>query len=147
MYLCVLLDLNSRRVVGWSMRERIDTVLVQEGLWMACLRPRPPRGVIFHSDRGTQYCSADFRDMVDAHGFLRSMSRKGDSWDNACAERFFKTLKSGLIRAQIYSSREEARAAIFEYVEVFHNRVGLHSYLGYLRPVEYEEQSGARKVS
>jgi len=122
-------------------------VLVQEGLWMACLRRRPARGVIFHSDRGTQYCSADFRDMVDARGFLGSMSRKGDPWDNACAERFFKTLNSELIRAQIYSSREEARAAIFEYVEVFYNRVGLHSYLGYRTPVEYEEQSGAMKVS
>jgi putative transposase len=139
MYLCIVLDLYSRRIVGWSMSAALDTKVVMAAFRMAVIRRRPPRGLIFHSDRGTQYTSIQFRAVLRGHGFLQSMSRKGDCWDNACAETFFKTLKTELIHLTIYRSREEAREAIFEYLEVFYNRVRLHSYLGYTTPVEYEE--------
>jgi putative transposase len=102
-------------------------------------RRRPPRGLVFHYDRGVQYTGGQFRKLAKGHGFIRSMSRKGDCRDNACAETFFKTLRAELIRRKIYRSREEARRAIFEYVEIFYNRKRLHSYLGYLTPTEYEE--------
>jgi len=106
---------------------------------MAAIRRRPLRGLIIHSDRAVQYSSAQFQEIAKGHGFLQSMSRRGDCWDNACAETFFKTLRAELIRGKIYRSREEAREEIFKYVEVFYNRKRLHSYLGYLTPMQYEE--------
>ena len=147
MYLCIVLDLYSRRVVGWSMSTTVSTELVLAAVGMAVIRRRPPRGLIFHSDRGVQYTSGQFEKMSSAHGFIQSMSRKGDCWDNACAETFFKTLRAELIRWRIYRSREEARRAIFEYVEVFYNRKRLHSYLGYLTPTEYEQLGELRAAS
>jgi len=146
MYLCVIEDLYSRRVVGWSMGTSLATDLVLAAFMMAVWNRRPPRGLLFHSDRGVQYASHAFRKVLKSHGMLRSMSRKGECWDNACAETFFKTLKVELIGSRIYRSREEAKAAIFEYIEVFYNRVRLHSYLGYTTPVEYEDGSPRRSV-
>lgn len=139
MYLCTVLDLYSRRVVGWSLSSDLSAELVLMAVAMAVIRRRPPRGLMFHSDRGVQYTSAQFKATADVYGFIQSMSRRGDCWDNACAETFFKTLRAELIRGKIYRSRKEARAEIFEYVEVFYNRKRLHSYLGYLTPTEYEE--------
>jgi putative transposase len=147
MYLCIVLDLYSRRLVGWSMSCTLETELVLAALVMAMLRRRPPRGLIFHSDRGVQYTSLQFRETTESHGILQSMSRKGDCWDNACAETFFKTLRAELIQRKIFRSREEAKKEIFEYVEVFYNRVRLHSYLGYRTPAEFEEIVSGRSVA
>jgi len=147
LYLCVIVDLYSRRVVGWSMGTSLATELVTAAFMMAVMQRRPPRGLMFHSDRGTQYASLAFRKGLARHGMSQSMSRKGECWDNACAETFFKTLKTELIGQRIYRSREEARRAIFEYVEVFYNRVRLHSYLDYATPAEYEEGSPRQLVA
>ena len=147
LYLCVVVDLYSRRVVGWSMGTSLGTELVLAAFTMAVIRRRPPRGLMFHSDRGTQYASLAFRKSLARRGMLQSMSRKGECWDNACAETFFKTLKTELIGRLIYRSREEAKAAIFEYIEVFYNRVRLHSYLGYFPPAEFEALCGERVAS
>jgi transposase InsO family protein len=139
MYLCTVLDLYSRRVVGWALSCDLSAELVLAAVAMAVIRRRPPRGLMFHSDRGVQYTSGQFKEIAGGHGFIQSMSRRGDCWDNACAETFFKTLRAELIRGKIYRSKEDARAEIFEYVEVFYNRKRLHSYLGYLTPTEFEE--------
>jgi transposase InsO family protein len=147
LYLCAVLDLYSRRVVGWSMGTSLATELVTAALMMAVMQRRPPRGLMFHSDRGTQYASRAFRKGLRRHGMLQSMSRKGECWDNACAETFFKTLKTELIGQRIYRTREEAKASIFEYIEVFYNRVRLHSYLGYTTPAEYEQDSLRQSVA
>ena len=147
LYLCVIVDLYSRRVVGWSMGTSLATELVTAAFMMAVMQRRPPRGLMFHSDRGTQYASRAFRKGLARHGMLQSMSRKGECWDNACAETFFKTLKTELIGQRIYRTREEAKAAIFEYIEVFYNRVRLHSYLGYTTPAEYEQDSLSQSVA
>lgn len=140
LYLCTVIDLYSRKIIGWSISTRMKTDLVLQAFMMALMRRRPPKGVIFHSDRGSQYCSHAFRERIEGHGFLQSMSRKGDCWDNAPAESFFKTLKSELCGYRAFGSRKEARLAIFEYIEVFYNRERLHSSLGYLTPAEYEER-------
>jgi putative transposase len=139
LFLCIVLDLYSRRVVGWSLSSALDTEMVLAAVAMAAIRRRPPRGLMFHSDRGCQYTSAQFHKIADGLGFIQSVSRRGDCWDNACAETFFKTLRAELIRGTIYRSKEEARQEIFKYVEVFYNRKRLHSYLDYLTPTEYEE--------
>jgi putative transposase len=141
LYLCSILDLHSRRVVGWAMSSRITSALVLQALMMAFIGRRPPKGLIFHSDRGSQYCSHRVRTWTLLHAMRQSMSRKGDCWDNAPAESFFKTLKGELYGHRAFGSREEARTAIFEYIEVFYNRVRLHSSLGYRSPAEYERQS------
>jgi transposase InsO family protein len=147
LYLCVIVDLYSRRVVGWSMGTSLATELVTAAFMMAVMRRRPPRGLMFHSDRGTQYASLAFRKGLACYGMLQSMSRKGECWDNACAETFFKTLKTELIGQRIYRTRKDAKAAIFEYIEVFYNRVRLHSYLNYTTPAEYEQDSPRQSVA
>jgi len=141
MYLCVVLDLYSRRVVGWSMGQRLGAQLAVQAMLMALMARRPPRGLMLHSDRGVQYCAGAFRDLASEWGVVQSMSRKGDCWDNACAETFFASLKKELIGDHIFVSREQGRREIFEYMEVFYNRRRLHSYLGYLTPVEFELSS------
>jgi len=146
LYVSTIIDLYSRKVVGWSMSSRMKTNLVIEAFMMAMMRRRPPEGVIFHSDRGSQYCSHAFRRRLKAYGFRQSMSRKGDPWDNAPAESFYKTLKSELCGHSAFKTREQARAAIFEYIEVFYNRLRLHSTLGYQTPEEYERKR-PRKVA
>ncbi len=144
LYLCIIIDLYSRKVVGWSMSTRMKSDLVMHAFMMACMRRKPPSGVIFHSDRGSQYCSDAFGGQIKRYRFRQSMSRKGDPWDNAVAESFLKTLKSELCGHSAFKRRKEARTAIFEYIEVFYNRMRLHSTLGYLSPVEYERIGGLR---
>ncbi len=141
LYLCVVIDLYSRKVIGWSMSRSINAELVLDALMMALMRRKPPEGIIFHSDRGSQYCSLVFRQRAKTYGIRQSMSRKANPWDNAPAESFFKTLKGELCGHRAFRSREEARAAIFKYIEVFYNRIRLHSYLGYLAPEKYERIS------
>jgi putative transposase len=138
LYLATVIDLHSRIVVGWSMSERIDRILVLDALWMAINRRNPGAGLIHHSDRGSQYASDDYQKLLTGHGMRCSMSRKGDCWDNAVAESFFGSLKTELVHHRVYRTREEARRDIFEYIEVFYNRVRLHSTLGYLSPVQFE---------
>jgi putative transposase len=138
LYLAAILDLFSRRVVGWAMSTSLDRGLALDALHMALENRQPPRGLVHHSDRGCQYASHDYRRLLDAHGIVCSMSRKGDCWDNAVAESFFGGLKSELVNDADFATRAEARTAIFEYIEVFHNRQRLHSSLGYLTPVEFE---------
>lgn len=141
LYLAVLIDLNSRKVVGWSMSERIDRSLVLDALSMAVGRRNPNPGLIHHSDRGSQYASDDYQAVLAKNKMRCSMSRKGNCWDNAVAESFFSTLKTERVHHQLYRSRDEARRDIFEYIEVFYNRVRLHSTLGYLSPVQFETQT------
>ena len=146
LYLCVVIDLYSRKVVGWSMSSRMKTDLVLQALMMGLMRRNPPAGLIFHSDRGSQYCSHAIRKLLKKQGIRQSMSRRGDPWDNAPCESYFKTLKIELCGGSAFPSRKAASAAIFEYIEVFYNRVRLHSSLGYLTPTEYEEV-GRRKIA
>jgi len=141
LYLFVIIDLHSRRVIGWAMSKSLATSTLLQAFWMAVARRGAPEGLIFHSDRGVQYASRSFRNVLRRKRFIQSMSRKGNCWDNACAESFFKSLKSELIGTTIYESREAAMKAIFEYIEVFYNRTRLHSTLDYRSPVEYEEAS------
>ncbi len=142
MYLAVVLDLFSRRVVGWAMDKRMETEsLTLRALHMALFERAPDRGLIHHSDRGSQYASQDYQDALEARGIVCSMSRRGNCWDNAVIESFFATLKLELIYRRSFSSREEARLAIFEYIEVFYNRQRRHSYLGYTSPAEFELRS------
>jgi putative transposase len=138
MYLCAVLDLYSRRVVGWSMDKGLGAELAVKALQMALLARRPIVGLLLHSDRGVQYCANAFRVLTGERGIVQSMSRKGDCWDNACAETFFASLKTELVDGRIFHTREQARREIFEYIEVFYNRRRLHSYLGYVTPAEFE---------
>jgi transposase InsO family protein len=139
LYLAVILDLSSRRVVGWSMSSRLTTDLVLRAFWMAVLSRKPPKGLMFHSDRGSQYTSKAFCRALERQRMIQSMSRKGNCWDNAPCEAFFATLKIELMDGKAFASRRAAQAAIFEYMEVFYNRQRLHSSLGYHTPAEYEE--------
>jgi transposase InsO family protein len=138
LYLVVILDLFSRQVVGWAMSDRLTSGFVVEALYQAIGRRRPPSGCIFHSDRGVQYASSDFRDALKAFGFIQSMSRKGNCYDNAVAESFFHTLKTEHVYEYRYETRAEARQSIFDYIEMFYNRQRRHSALGYRTPVSYE---------
>jgi len=139
LYLAVVIDLYSRKVVGWSMGRRLKSSLVCDALQMALWRRRPPKGqLIHHSDRGVQYASHAFRKLLTAHGIEGSMSRKGDCWDNAVVESFFGSLKSERVLWRSYQSRQEARADIAEYITMFYNSRRLHSYLDYQSPDEFE---------
>ena len=144
LYLAAVIDLHSRMVVGWSMSERLDRSLVLDALSMAALRRKPGPGLIHHSDRGCQYASKDYQAVLQEHKMRCSMSRKGDCWDNAVVESFFSTLKSERVHHRLYRSRAEARRDIFEYIEVFYNRVRLHSTLGYLSPAQFESAAPAK---
>ena len=138
LYLAVLLDLFSRKVVGWALSERIDRRLVVQALDRAIRARKPPAGLLVHSDRGSQYASHDYQERLQDHGLVCSMSRKAECWDNAVAESFFGTLKQELTYHETYDTREEARQAIFEYIEVFYNRQRRHSTLGYMTPTTFE---------
>lgn len=139
LYLAVIIDLFSRQVVGWSLSIRMSRKLVMDALLMAIWRRRPASGLIFHSDRGSQYCSNDFQKMLTAHGMLSSMSRKGNCWDNSVAESFFGSLKTERVFFSNYITREEARRDIVDYIEMFYNSYRRHSYLGYVSPKEFEK--------
>jgi transposase InsO family protein len=139
LYLAVVIDLYSRKVVGWAMGRRLTSTLVYDALQMALWRRQPPKGqLIHHSDRGVQYASRAFRKLLSDHGIEGSMSRKGDCWDNAVVESFFGSLKSERVHWCSYQTREEARADIVEYITMFYNSQRLHSYLGYQSPDEFE---------
>ncbi len=141
LYLAVIIDLFSRRIVGWSMSERIDRKLALDALRMALAQRRPQPGLIHHSDRGSQYASGDYQQLLAQHGLRGSMSRRGDCWDNAVAESFFASLKLELVYQVQWRTRAEVRTAIFEYLELFYNRRRRHSSLGYLSPVEFERRN------
>jgi transposase InsO family protein len=138
LYLATTLDLYSRRIVGWSMNERMTSDLVIEALQMGIVQRNPPKGLMHHSDRGSQYASGAFQQMLAAHGMVCSMSRRGEVYDNAVMESFYATLKQELVHEARYATRDEARKAIFEWIEVFYNRQRLHSSLGYRSPADYE---------
>lgn len=138
LYLAVVLDLFSRRVVGWAMSNRIDTQLALDALRMALAGRQPEPGLLYHSDRGSQYAAKRYGDELDANGMLASMSRKGDCFDNAVVESFFSTLKNELVHLVVFPTREAARCAIFEFIGIYYNRQRRHSTLGYLSPIDYE---------
>jgi transposase InsO family protein len=138
LYLAVLLDLHSRKVVGWCMRHAPDLGLIQGALEMALLHRKPNPGLIHHTDRGQVYRSRVYQDLLAEHGMRMSMSRTGDPYDNAAVESFFSTLKNDLVHHRRYATREEAKQEIFEFIEVFYNRQRAHTYLGYRSPVEFE---------
>ncbi len=140
LYLATVIDLASRRVVGWSMADHMRTELVADALRMAVAARGPAPGLIFHSDRGTQYTSTEFTGLLAEHEMVQSLSRPRQCWDNAVAESFFASLKEELIHRRSWATRAQARRAIVEYIEVFFNRRRLHSSLGYLAPAEYEAQ-------
>jgi transposase InsO family protein len=139
LYLAVFLDLFSRQVVGWAMSHWITAELVVDALQMARWRRRPGQGLLVHSDRGSPYASGRFQTLLKDQGYLCSMSRKGNCWDNAPAESFFHTLKTELIHHRRFETREQAKQEIFEYIEVFYNRQRKHSTLGYRTPVEFDQ--------
>jgi putative transposase len=147
LYLAIVLDLYSRRIVGWSMSNRMKTSLVVDALKMAIWRRKPGEGAIFHSDRGSQYCSKKFQKLLKSHKMRSSMSKKGDCWDNAVAESFFGSMKTERVNEMNYPSREEARRDIVDYIEMFYNSKRRHSYLGYLSPKDFEELGAIRKAA
>lgn len=138
LYLAVVLDVFSRRVVGWAMDLRITSGLVCEALRMAIQRRRPVPGLIVHSDQGSQYASFEYQRVLTSHGLLCSMSRKGHCYDNAVVESFFHTIKTELVGFEDYRTRDQARVSLFEYIEVFYNRLRRHSTLNYRSPVQFE---------
>ena len=140
LYLATVIDLYSRKIVGWSMDEHMKTSLVNDALTMAIMKRKPLRGLIWHTDRGSQYASYAHKDLLQKYGIVQSMSRRGNCWDNAVAESFFHSLKTELIYNEIFETRAQANQAIFEYIEVFYNRQRMHSANGNLSPVEFEEK-------
>jgi len=140
LYLAVVIDLCSRRIVGWSMSSRMKAQLVCDALQMAIWQRQPKAGLIHHSDRGSQYAGKAFRRLLKAHSIEGSMSRKGDCWDNAVAESFFGSLKQELVQWRNYQTRYEAQQDILEYISMFYNPRRLHSYLGYMSPNDFEKQ-------
>ena len=137
-YLATVIDLASRRVVGWALADHMRTELVEDALEMAFVNRAPDKGVIFHSDRGCQYTSSDFANLARDNGVVLSVGRKGECWDNAVAESFFATLKRELIDTRSWPTRAGLRRAVFEYIEGWYNTRRLHSTLGYLSPAQYE---------
>lgn len=138
LYLAGVMDLFSRKIVGWSMAGHMRTELVSDALSMAIARRGPTNGLLHHSDRGVQYASEDYMHLLKTHGMQASMSGKGDCWDNAVKESFWSTLKTELVNHEHYTTLEQAKASIFEYIEVFYNRKRLHSSLGYVSPETFE---------
>jgi putative transposase len=138
LYLAAILDLFSKRIVGWSMAGRMTKKLVLDAVSMAVARRKPGPGLLHHSDRGSQYAGLDYQRALSTHGMICSMSRKGDCWDNAPMESWFHTLKTELVNHRDYQTRRQAKTDIFEYIEAFYNRSRRHSALGYMTPVQYE---------
>ena len=138
LYLAVLIDLHSRRVVGWATSNRLTKQLATGALHAALGQRDAPKGLLHHTDRGSQYASNDYQRLLDAHDFEGSMSRKGNCWDNAVAESFFATLKKDLVHRARFRTRAEARVRLFEYIELFYNPKRRHSSLGGMSPVEFE---------
>jgi transposase InsO family protein len=143
LYVAATMDLYGRRIVGWSMGETVSRELTMAALEMAVRQRRPTPGLIHHSDRGSQYACNDYRRKLRRYGMVSSMSRKGDCYDNAAMESFFSSMKREWVFGKRYTTRREARADLFEYIEVFYNRRRLHSSLGYLSPAEFEARRQA----
>ena len=141
LYLAAVEDLFSRKVVGWAMAEHMESRLVVDALELAVQRRLPGAGLLSHSDRGSQYASEHHQRLLAKHGIVCSMSRRADCWDNAPMESFFASLKKELVHGADFATRAEARAAIFEYIEVFYNNQRRHSSLGYVSPAEYEQSA------
>lgn len=141
LYLAVVIDLHSRKVIGWSMKPTLAREGVLDALLMAIWRRKPTKAVIVHSDQGSQYGSDDWQRFCRAHGLQPSMSRRGNCWDNAVAESFFSSLKKERIRKRVYKTRDLARADVFDYIEVFYNRTRRHSHLGGVSPEAFEKAS------
>jgi putative transposase len=139
LYLATVIDLYSRQVIGWSMADNMKTKLINDALTMAIWKRKPKKGLVWHSDRGSQYASDSHRAILKDHGIIQSMSRKGNCWDNAVAESFFHTLKTELTNHYKFKNQKEAKNVIFEYIEVFYNRIRIHSANNYLAPVEFEK--------
>ena len=138
LYVAGVLDLHSRRLVGWSMADHMETSLVSDALGMALARRQVSKGLVHHSDRGVQYASMQYQALLEKHGITVSMSGKGDCYDNAMMESFWSTLKTELVHLEHYATRQQARQSIFDYVETFYNRRRLHSSLGYVSPEAFE---------
>ena len=138
LFVAVVLDLYSRRVVGWSMQPTMTSQLVMDALLMAVFRRGRPREVLHHSDQGSQYTSENFQKLLEAHGIVCSMSRRGNCWDNAAMESFFSTLKIERLNRKHYRTRDALRADVFDYIERFYNPKRRHSTLGYVSPVQFE---------
>jgi putative transposase len=138
LYLAIVLDLASRRVVGWAMRATMDVTLATDALHMAIAQRQPAPGLLHHSDRGVQYAAQEYRALLTQHGMVASMSRRGDCWDNAVAESFFATLRRELEGPRTWPTRDAARGALFDFIERWYNRQRRHSRLGYQSPVTYE---------
>ena len=141
LYVAVVIDLFSRRVIGWSMSSSMTAQLVTDALVMAIWRRGRPGAVLHHSDQGSQYTSEQFQRLMADHGITCSMSRSGNVWDNAAMESFFSSLKTERVNRKVYRSRNDARADVFDYIERFYNPKRRHSTLGYLSPVEFEENA------
>jgi putative transposase len=147
LYLAVVIDLFSRRVIGWSMKPRVTKELVLDALLMAVWQRNPKTQVMVHSDQGSQYTSYDWQNFLHEHGLEGSMSRRGNRHDNAVAESFFQLLKRERVRRHVYATREEARSDVFDYIEMFYNTRRRHGFNNQLSPVEYEEQYEERLAS
>jgi putative transposase len=141
LYLATVIDLYSRQIIGWSMADNMKAQLINDALTMAIWKRKPKKGLIWHSDRGSQYASDSHRAILKDHGIVQSMSRKGNCWDNAVAESFFHTLKTELTNHYQFKNQQEAKNVIFEYIEVFYNRIRIHSANNYLAPVEFEKMN------
>jgi len=141
LYLATVIDLYSRKIVGWSMDDTMKVSLVNDALSMAILHRKPSQGLIWHTDRGSQYASYSHKDLLQKYGIVQSMSRKGNCWDNAVAESFFKSLKQELVYNTYFYTKRQAKKEIFEYIEFYYNRTRSHSYLGNLSPTNFEEKN------
>lgn len=146
LYLAVVMDLHSRQIVGWAMNERMKTQLVLDALAMAYWKRKPSKGLLHHSDRGSQYSSHDYQKQLMNYGMIPSMSRKGNCWDNAPTERFFRSLKSERLTGLRFFTRNEAKNEILDYI-TFYNSIRLHSTLGYLTPMAYEKEHSLKKIA
>lgn len=142
LHLAIVMDLFSRRIIGWSMSSHVDKDLTLGAFNMALINRKPRHRLIHHCDQGAEYTNHEYQDALQDNGIASSMSRSGNCYDNAVAESFFKTIKTELAKKQKFSTIEEARAAIFEYIEIFYNRQRLHSTLGYVSPAEFEQKIG-----
>ena len=140
LYLAVIIDLYSRKIVGWAMSNRMKSSLVEQALCMAYLHRRPDKGLIHHSDRGSQYAGIEYQKLLRGYGMICSMSRKGDCWDNAVVESFFHTLKTERTAGVLYRTRDEVRSDVIDYIEMFYNSRRLHSFIGYNSPNDFEKK-------
>ena len=140
LYLAVVIDLYSRKIVGWSMSNRIKSFLVEQALSMAYWHRKPGKGLIHHSDRGSQYAGKEYQELLKQYGMVCSMSRKGDCWDNAVVESFFHTLKTERTNGILYPTRDGAKIDVIDYIEMFYNSRRLHSFIGYKSPNDFEKE-------